>query len=186
VIARWRRVLVLPSACFGQLLLATSLVLLLPACGYHVGGQGAALPPDIKTIAVPAFRNDTQEYRIEQKLTSAVVRELIERTQFRVTTHPRDADAVLYGTVKRIFQGVVTLNPRTGSATALQLTVVAGVRLVDKHTGKVVFFNPDYVFREQYQISQAASTLIEEDPAAIDRLSQDFARTLVTDILENF
>ena len=57
---------------------------------------------------------------------------------------------------------------------------------MDQHTRHVIFSNPEYVFREQYQISPTSATLIEEDPAAIDRLAHDFARTLVTDILENF
>lgn len=165
------------------------LILLLasvPGCGYHVAGRGALLPPDIKTIAVPVFKNDTSQFRIEQKLTTAVVQELIERTQFRVTAHPAGADAVLDGTVKRTRRAVVTFNPRTGSATTLQIEVIAGVKLVDQHTHRVLFANPGYVFREQYQVSSVPSTLIEEDPAAIDRLSRDFARTLVTDILENF
>jgi outer membrane lipopolysaccharide assembly protein LptE/RlpB len=156
------------------------------SCGYHVAGRGASLPPDIKTIAVPIFKNETPQFKIEQTLTSAVVDEFIDRTQFRVTTNPAGADAVLHGAVKRILSSVVTLNPQTGSATTLQIEVIAGVSLVDQHTKRVVFSNPDYVFREQYQVSSSPSTLIEEDPAAIDRLSRDFARTLVTDILENF
>jgi outer membrane lipopolysaccharide assembly protein LptE/RlpB len=161
-------------------------IVFLPACGYHVAGRGALLPPDIKTIAVPTFKNETPQFKIEQALTSAVVKELIERTQFRVTTNPAEADAVLRGTVKRIRRGVVTFNPQTGSATTLQIEVIAGVTLVDQHTKRVVFSNPDYLFREQYQVSPTPSTLIEEDPAAVNRLSRDFAHTLVTDILENF
>ncbi len=160
--------------------------LLAAACGYHVGGRGALLPPDIKTIAVPIFKNETAQFRIEQSLTSAVVEELIERTRFRVTTNPVGADAVLHGTVKQIRSGAVIFNTTNGSATTLQIEVVASVDLVDQHTHKTIFSNPSYLFREQYQISQAPSTLIQEDPAAISRLSHDFARTLVTDILENF
>lgn len=144
------------------------------------------LPPDIKTIAVPIFKNETPQFKIEQTLTSAVVEELIERTRFRVTTDPAGADAVLHGAVKRIRSSVVTFNPQTGSATTLQIEVITGVSLVDQHTKRVVFSNPDYIFREQYQVSSTPATLIEEDPAAIGRLSRDFARTLVTDILENF
>ncbi|MGH9446895.1 MAG: LPS assembly lipoprotein LptE [Terriglobia bacterium] len=166
--------------------LMAAVSLLAAACGYHVGGRGALLPPDIKTIAVPIFKNETAQFRIEQSLTSAVVEELIERTRFRVTTNPVGADAILHGTVKQIRSGAVIFNTTNGSATTLQIEVVASVELVDQHTHKTIFSNPSYLFREQYQISQAPSTLIQEDPAAISRLSHDFARTLVTDILENF
>lgn len=162
------------------------LVVLVSTCGYHMGGKGALLPPDVKTIAVPIFRNETSQFRIEQQLTAAVIEELIERTHYRVVSQVQGADAVLLGTVEQIHQGVVTFNPQTGSATALQVEVVAGVKLEDLHSKKVIFSNPDYVFREQYQLSPNAQTFIEEDRPALERLSHDFARTLVTDILENF
>jgi outer membrane lipopolysaccharide assembly protein LptE/RlpB len=171
---------------FSWFLLFAGALLLLPACGYHQGGRGALIPPDVKTIAVPIFKNETAQYKIEQQLTAAVTREFIERTQYRITQNAAAADALLKGSVKEIHQGAVTFNPQTGSATTLQIEVIAGVSLTDLHTKKVIFFNPNYVFREQYQISPAASTLIEEDPAALNRLSENFARTLVTDILENF
>ncbi len=161
-------------------------VIALGACGYQVGGKGALIPPDIKTIAIPAFINQTAQFCIEQQMTQAVTRELIDRTKYLVTQNPAHADAVLQGTIESVQQGVVTFNPQTGSASTLQVEVIASVKLVDLHTKKVVFSNPHYVFRDEYQISPAASTLIEEDPAALDRLSRDFARTLVTDILENF
>jgi len=156
------------------------------ACGYQVGGKGALIPPDIRTIAIPAFTNQTAQFRIEQQMTRAVTRELIDRTNYRVTQNPAHADAVLRGVVEAVQQGVVTFNPQTGSASTLQVVVTASVKLVDLHTKKVVFSNPHYVFRDEYQISPTAPTLIEEDPAAFNRISRDFARTLVTDILENF
>jgi len=161
-------------------------VITLGACGYHAGGRGALIPPDIKTIAIPVFTNQTPQFRIEQQMTQAVTRELIERTQYRVIQNPAHADAALQGVVESVRQGVVTFNPQTGTASTLQIEVIVGVKLVDVHSKKVVFSNPNYIFREQYQVSPTASTLIEEDPAAVDRLSRDFARSLVTDILESF
>ncbi|MGH9407744.1 MAG: LPS assembly lipoprotein LptE [Terriglobia bacterium] len=168
------------------LALALGLAALAPACGYQAGGRGALIPPDVQTVAVPLFKNETPQFKIEQRLTAAVTEQLIERTRYRVVQRTAGADAVLNGTVTEIRQGAVTFNPKTGSATTLQIEVVAGVELRDLHTKKVIFSNPRYVFREEYQISPTASTLIEEDPAALERLSQDFARTLVTDLLENF
>lgn len=163
-----------------------ALLLFAGGCGYHAGGRGALIPPDVKTIAVPVFKNETPQFKVEQQLTGAVTQELIERTQYRLTQEPSAADAVLKGTVKEIRQGVATFNPQTGGASTIQIEVVVGVEMTDLHSKKVIFSNPNYVFREQYQVSSSATTLIEEDPAALARLSQDFARSLVTDILENF
>jgi Lipopolysaccharide-assembly len=172
------RALALASACC--LLLGTL------GCGYHEAGKAARVPPDVKTIAVPIFKNDTPRYRIEQLLASAVTREFIERTNFRITPYPARADAVLRGTVKDVRSGVVTFDLNTGRATTQQIQVTADVELVDEHTHKVLYANHHYIFREQYQISQNTSGLFEEDQPALARLSQDLARTLVTDILENF
>ena len=163
-----------------------SLLMFLPACGYQVAGRASRLPPDIKTIAVPIFVNDTPKFRVEQKISAAVTREFIERTRFRVTANPSEADAVLKGTVKDVSSGVVTFDLTTGRATTMQVQVTASVELVDLHTQKVLFSNPRYVFREQYQINSNTSVLFEEEEPALDRLSRDLARTLVTEILENY
>ncbi len=165
---------------------AFCLLFSLAACGYHVAGHADRLPPDIKTIAVPIFLNQTTTFRIEQRLSAAVTREFLERTKFRITHDPSGADAVLKGTVKDARSGVVAFDLTTGRATTLQIQVVTNVELVDLHSKKVLFSNPNYVFREEYQISQSTSALFEENQPALDRLSRDLARMLVTEILENF
>jgi len=168
------------------LILASCLLISSLACGYHVAGRGDRLPPDVKTLAVPIFANETPRFRIEQRVSAAITRELIERSRFRVTPDPARADAVLRGTIKEVRTGVVAFDLSTGRATTLQVQVLAHVDLVDQHTKKVLFTNHNYVFREQYQISQTTSALFEEQDPALDRLSRDLARTLVTEILENF
>jgi outer membrane lipopolysaccharide assembly protein LptE/RlpB len=173
-------------APFGLSTLALCLVAFLPACGYHVAGRGDRLPPDVKTIAVPIFTNETSRFRIEQKVSAAITREFIERTRFQITPDPGRADAVLRGTIKEVRAGVVAFDLATGRATTLQIQVLAHVDLVDQHTRKALFSNHNYIFREQYQISQTTSALFEEQDPALDRLARDLARTLVTEILENF
>ena len=165
---------------------AFCLLIFLCACGYHVAGRGDRLPPDVKTIAVPIFANSTSKYRIEQKVSAAVTREFIERTKFRITPNPAGADAVLKGEIKDIRAGVIAFDLSTGRATTLQVQVLAEVDLIDEHTKQVLFSNHNYIFREEYQISQNPSALFEEQDPALDRLSRDMARTLVTEILENF
>lgn len=156
------------------------------SCGYHVAGRGDRLPPDIKTIAIPAFVNSTRQFRIEQRITAALTREFIERTKYQLTTDPSGADAVLKGEIKDVRSGAIAFDPTTGRATTLQIQVTAHVDLIDQHSKKTVYSNHSFVFREQYQISQNPSALFEEQNPAFDRLSRDLARSLVTEILENF
>jgi hypothetical protein len=56
---------------------------------------------------------------------------------------------------------------------------------VDRHN-KVLFENDNYTFRDQYELSADPASFFEEDSMAVRRLSADFARTLVSNILEAF
>ena len=176
----------IPILTASSLLFASFCVLLFLACGYHVAGQATRITPDVKTIAVPPFKNLSTTFRIEQQVTSAVTRELLERTHYRIVPNPADADAVLRGTIKEVRARAITFDINTGLATSLQVQVTADVKLEDVHSHKLLFANSNYLFREEYQVSENAATLFEEDKPALERLSHDLARTLVTDILENF
>lgn len=165
------------------LLLATALFT--TSCGYHATARSSALP-QVKTLAVPTFTNQTQAYRIEQILTSSVVRELTTRTQYRiVNVDSGDADATLKGTVVQTETAPVTYDSTTGRASTSLVTVTMRVSLVDKK-GTILFENPNYVFREEYQISRELSSFFDEETPAVDRLSRDLARSLVSNILEGF
>ena len=52
--------------------------------------------------------------------------------------------------------------------------------------GSVLYENKNYVYRQQYQSTTELPGFIEESPAAVDRLSREFARQLVADLLESF
>jgi hypothetical protein len=168
------------------LLPAVCTLIFLSSCGYQVAGRGDRLPPDIKTIAIPIFTNQSSTFHIEQNLAAAITREFIQRTKYRITANPKEADAVLNGTVKDVRSGVITYDQSTGRATSLQIQTTVDVKLEDVHSKKVVYSNPKFVFRQEYQVSEVNSELFMEDQAALDRLSRDLARNLVTEILENF
>jgi hypothetical protein len=140
----------------------------------------------VKTLAIPAFLNQSQTYRIEQTLTSAVVHEFTTRTHYQILHDTGDAaDATLHGTVLTTTATPLTYDSKSGRAESILVVVSMRVSLVDRQ-GKVLFQNPSYVFREQYQVSQDVSSFFEEDSPAIGRLSRDFAQTLVSSVLEGF
>ncbi len=154
-------------------------------CGYHTAGRANVLPPDLRVLAVPAFVNQTQTYKIEQMLTAAVVQEFTTRTNYHVIADPRGADATLRGTVTAAATTPLTYDSTTGRASTVLVIVSMSVMLTDGK-GRILYQNPSYVFREQYQVSQELSTFFEEDSPAFRRLSSEFARTLVSNVLEAF
>ena len=155
-------------------------------CGYHTAGHTAQLPANLTTIAVPPFKNETLTYRIDQMLTASVVREFTTRTRYHILSDANDdADATLRGTLLSTTASPLTYDTSTGRTASVLVVVSMKVILTD-HSGKVLYQNPAYLFREQYEVSQDLSSFFEEDSPAFRRLSQDFARTLVANILEGF
>jgi outer membrane lipopolysaccharide assembly protein LptE/RlpB len=155
-------------------------------CGYHAAGHANTIPENVRTIAVPAFVNQTQTFKIEQMLTSAVVKELIMRTHYHVINQvDDDADAVLRGTVLAAYTTPLTYDSLTGRAASVMVVVSMKVSLLDQQ-GKTLYQNPSYLFREQYEVPRDLNSFFEEDSPAYQRLSHDFAQTLVSNILEGF
>jgi outer membrane lipopolysaccharide assembly protein LptE/RlpB len=163
------------------------LSLLLTSCGYHTSNSAKInLPANINTIAIPIFVNKTQSYRAEEVLTQAVTREFRSRSPYHIIPKDDDeADAVLRGTVVTATTSPLTYDSQTGRQSSAIVQINMSIKLVDKH-GKTLFENPNYSFREQYQVSREVTSFFDESPPAVDRLSRDFARTLVAEILEGF
>lgn len=174
------------SRYFSRLQVLTLSCLLTTACGYHTAGHTSTLPASVQTIAIPAFVNQTQTYKIEQRLTAAVVREMVTRTRYHVLNEASDsADATLRGTVVSTSTSPLTYDSQTGRASSALVVLTARVTLTDRQ-GKVLYENPSYLFRDEYQVSQELSSFFEEDSPALERLSREFARTLVSNVLEGF
>ena len=169
--------------------LAASILLLFVSsigCGYHTAGHAVRLPDNVHTIAVPMFTNKTEAYRVEQIFTASVVKEFNTRTKFRIVSEPgTQADAVLHGTVLQVLTAPLTYNSQTGQASSALVAVTVQVSLVDRN-GKLLFQDPSYTFRSEYQISNQLSAFFDQESPALDRLSGDFARTLVSNILEAY
>lgn len=158
----------------------------LSGCGYHTLGAATHIPPDVKTLSVPVFATRTDIYGTETAMTNAVIREFAARTRFRVTP-ARDpgADAVLDGTILQEAIAPLTYNASTQQSSSFLITVVVSVTLKTRG-GKILYQNNNYVYREQYQSTSDLPTFLQEDPAAVQRLSRQFARSLVADVLEGF
>jgi outer membrane lipopolysaccharide assembly protein LptE/RlpB len=107
--------------------------MLTAGCGYHTAGHAVQLPENVKTIAVPAFKNETLTYRIEQMLTASVVREFTTRTHYRILNDSsEDADATLIGTVLSTTASPLTYDTATGRAASV--LVVVSVKVVRSPT----------------------------------------------------
>ena len=160
--------------------------LALTCCGYHVAGTADALPKNVKTIAVPAFGNITTRYKISDLMAAAITREFISRTRYQIVSDPNQADAVLSGSVVNFISYPLYLDSKTARAAGVQAIVMLQLSLRDRATNAVLFDRPHMEFRSNYAISVDPRAYFDESEVAMDRLSRDVARSVVSAVLANF
>jgi hypothetical protein len=163
---------------------------LLPGCGYSLSGRGAFLPASIRSIGVPLFTNSTSVYEIEQRVTERVRGELSGRGRWSVVPGREAVDALLLGEIASANLVPAAFNEQQ-QPTRLVLTLVARVELRDVKANKVIWANPSMQYSESYEVSTAASAgdanaFLRGDVNALDRLASEFARAVVSAMLEAF
>ena len=182
-----RRGFLMPVAAAAAL--AASL-LVLPGCGYSLAGRGSFLPDYIKVIGVPMFANRTTLFNLETQLTEKVRSEFIGRGKYRIVPDTNNVDAVLTGEVSG-----VSITPLSFTnqqlASRYQITMSARVELRDQRENKVLWENPALVFRQEYE-AQSGQTALDptaffgQDQNALERMTTEFSRSIVSAILEAF
>ncbi len=161
-------------------------------CGYALAGRGSFLPAYIKTIGIPTFTNRTTVFNVETLLSQKVRSEFIGRGKYTVLPQATDVDGLLVGEVTAVSIQPASFTAGTQLASRYVITMTASVQLKDVRENTVLWENPSLVFRQDYDATSGGATSL--DPAAffgqnanaLDRLSSEFARTIVSAILEAF
>jgi len=160
------------------------------SCGYALAGRGSFLPASIKIIGIPPFGNRTRIFNLETQLTEKVRSEFIGRGKYEIVPDQTGVDAILLGEVTS-----ARLEPTTFTteqlASRYSITLTARVELRDMKDNKVLWENQSLVFRQDYEAQTGTNNLdpsafFGQDANALDRLSTDMARTIVSSILEAF
>jgi hypothetical protein len=170
--------------------LAVVVVMTCTSCGYALAGHGSFLPASIKTIGIPTFGNSTAYYEIGQILTDKVRTEFIGRGKFQILPEATGGDALLTGQVTGISVSAASFTQQQ-QASRYIITITASIELRDTKTDAVLWNNPSMSFQEEYD---SASTVNPTDPAAffgqesnaVQRVTTEFARSVVSAILEAF
>lgn len=159
-------------------------------CGYSLAGRGSFLPDHIRVIGVPQFANQTTYIEVERRFTERVRSEFIGRGRYQVLAQETGADAVLRGTITNL--SVLPANfGDNQQATRYIIVINTRIEFVDLTSNKPIWENPSMVFREEYDLppdTQAGnpSAFFGQGSNALERVANDFARTVVSAILEAF
>ncbi len=164
--------------------------LMTAGCGYSLAGRGSFLPSYIRTIGIPTFANRTTVFNLETLLTQKVRAEFIGRGKYQILPQNTGVDAVLTGEVT-----AVSIVPASFTAQQLAsryaITMTARIELRDLRENKVLWENPGVMFRQEYEATSGRGVtdpvaFFQQDANALERMSSEFARTIVSAILEAF
>jgi outer membrane lipopolysaccharide assembly protein LptE/RlpB len=160
-------------------------LLVLSGCGYALVGRGSNLPADIKSVYIRPLENRTPRSQVEQALTRAIAEEMVRRQRFSVLGNPEGADAELSGAVVGFGATPVTFDP-SGRATEYEISLTAQIAFKRTGQDQPIWSNDRYNFRETYPIDATNQNYVDLEDDAIERASERFAETMVSDLLEGF
>ena len=160
------------------------------SCGYALAGRGSFLPAYIKTIGVPTFVNRTVVFNLETMLTQKVRSEFIGRGKYQILPEATGVDALLTGEVTAVTIQPASFTPQQ-LASRYAITMIAKIELRDVRENKVLWENASVMFRQEYDASGNRAVIdpaafFQQDTNALERISTEFARTIVSAILEAF
>ena len=166
----------------GAIALIVCAGLMSAGCGYHLSGSVRNLPGGVHSLGIPTFKNLTKEYRLEQQITAAVLKEFALRTRIPVTSQSSAVDAVLEGEIRNLNSSPITFGT-DAFASAFVVTVEISVKLVRLKDGAVLWENPSLSFQARYELNSKVTQFFSEENAAVDRLARDFAASLASAVL---
>jgi outer membrane lipopolysaccharide assembly protein LptE/RlpB len=142
-------------------------------CGYSTAA--VALPSHLHTIAIPQFENGTNEYTIEQDITTAVVDRFVADNHLKVVDE-RSADAVLRGRVTIYKNSVFGISPQN-LAQEYRVTIAVSVTLKDQVKNRELWSDENLVKTANYYVQnvpgQEASTELDGRKNAIAKIADE-------------
>lgn len=159
-------------------------------CGYALAGRGSSLPDYIRVIGVPLFKNATAIFDVDRIITERVRTELIGRGSYRVVPETAGVDALVEATITSVRLSPATFGENR-QASRYNITITARVTFRDLRANKEIWSNPSVSFTDQYEITNESSAadaaaFFGQETNAVTRLASDFARTVVSAMLEAF
>ena len=167
-----------------KFLVVMAMAITVAACGYSFRGKQNNLPSDIDTVAIPVFKNNTGEERIEVGVTDEVIFQFTKSQMLSIVSKS-EADAILYGTVEKIETDDVALTTdETSRSQKVLLTVSA--KLVRRDNGNLLWQNKRLVQRRIFNVGDTPQITSQNKVTAINEAAKDLAQTLHDSVFENF
>jgi hypothetical protein len=171
----------------GAVVALTGLCLLLGGCGYKpLDGRGV-FGPDVKTIELESFENESREPGLEQHITDAMAEEFARRAWLEPVMDGQIAspDLVMTGLVR-----TATVRADTYSSGGLALEERIDVRLDvavrRRESGELVYQHPDFRVREVFLSSADPMVYASNKEQAMRRVASSIAEQVHDELFQRF
>jgi hypothetical protein len=141
------------------------------SCWFPYGFAGGGLPPNIKTVAVLPFDNETAMPDLQRDVTETLRRELAGKLGLREAAENR-ANAVVRGKILRYDPDIpigYSADPNRASTARRKLQITVDVSIIDQSSGKPLLEKRGLVSEGEYAESaetagrrQAIEKLVDE------------------------
>lgn len=177
-----------------RLVLLSALLGAASGCGYHRldrQPRPAAWAKQGETIRLARFRNLTPRLGLEDRFTKALENRIVAASPWRLVGAGEPSRWVLQGTLEGytsrplgLSLGNDKLKASAGSASRVEVAVVASVELLDGQTGAVVLSRRGMTFSNQYRVDQNFASFDSRELQVLESLADDFAESFLTQLLE--
>ena len=142
----------------------------LTACGY---GYTDVYPTGYTTVAVPVFENQTFEREMAYDLTEALIKEIEQRTPYKVDDASR-ADTLLRGTVTAVRRRQLSRTPIGGLPQEIEIEVTIDFDWEDQRRGGTLVTRQGFTSVGRYVPTQPVGEDFSRGrQAAADRVARD-------------
>ena len=158
-------------------------VLVSSSCGYHLAGYGSTLPPHIRAISIPVFKNSSSEPNIQRDATDAIRRAFISDGRLKVTDTSK-ADLLMRGTLTNYqLRGVSFSSEDSAEEYIVRLGIQ--VEAYDRIKKRIIF-SQKFTTQWDYRSTSSVVDSESEKHTALKEAYDDLADRLVSTTIEQF
>ena len=178
-----------PCLCGDTVLFLSKTILLvvflsvLWGCGYQLAGRETHVPPDVTSLAIPTFQNETLEPGIEVPLTQSFLREFMFDGRVKVRGS-KEADTILEGKIKTYRIQSVSYN-QSGLVMEYQVLVTVDLTLT-KPSGEILWKEDNLTEARWYRASFGGVLNEASKNSAVQEIGKFMAERVKNRFFYNF
>jgi hypothetical protein len=143
-----------------------------------------------QTISLGKIKNNTKRGGLEEMFKKAVENRIMTSSPWKLAQSGTESRWVIQGSFDSYEVVPLGLNMVTGqvrgaagSATRVEIIIMASLQLLDGQTGTLVEDRPRLTFKNQYRLDQNFASFDNKEIQVIEGLADDFAESFLTQLL---